>query len=147
MEKSLGLTQMQKLVENAEQIAGAVKDSQLKQAAFERILSYLLPYKQVDIKDKESNKRVNKSSRSVASGKTKMNEGPKAWMEELVTEDFFKTPKNINEVLIELGERGHHLKASDLTLPLQTLTKGKQLRRKKQASIEGGKLIWHYSNW
>ena len=42
MEKSIDLTQMQKLVENAEQIASAVKDSQLKPVAFEIILGFLL---------------------------------------------------------------------------------------------------------
>lgn len=147
MEKLFDLTQMQKLVEKAEQIAGAVKDSQLKQAAFERILSFLLHSDGVD--SESSNKvlaprKVYKTSKKPTA---KKNTGTMIWLEELKEEKCFEMPKNSSEILTALEERGHHLKPSDLTRPLQQCTKRKILRRKKMALAESGKQVWHYSNW
>ncbi|HHT9138974.1 MAG TPA: hypothetical protein ACFYEK_17230 [Candidatus Wunengus sp. YC60] len=144
MEKSIDLTQMQKLVEEAEQVASIVKDSQLKPVAFEIILGFLLHNRKTSF---TGTCKVPKSDQSKEEIKNKKNEGTMTWLEELKEENFFEEPKNSSKILSALAERGHHLKDSDLTLPLQKLTKRKLLRRKKQAPIEGKREVWYYSNW
>lgn len=144
MEKLFDLTQMQELVEKAEQIASAVKDSQLKPVAFEIILGFLLHSGKSGF---AGTGKVPKSDRNKDEIKNKKSEGTIAWLEELKEENFFEEPKNSSGILSALAERGHHLKDSDLTLPLQKLTKRKLLRRKKQAPIEGRRKVWYYSNW
>lgn len=144
MKKEIDLTQIQKLFEKAEQIVSAVSGPQLKPVAFGKILDLLLHGTQIPNVETKGATKLSKIKRGK---KVKEREGPKAWLKELKEEDFFKTPKNTNEMLTALEERGHHLKRTDLTLPLQTLVTEKQLRRKKQAPTEGERPVWHYSNW
>ncbi|CAF3409753.1 unnamed protein product, partial [Rotaria sp. Silwood2] len=73
--------------------------------------------------------------------------GPKAWMLELVEEGFFNKPKSSANIIEELETRSHHLQASDLTWPLESLCHDKKLRRKKIAPEKGGKEVLHWSNW
>lgn len=139
MVKKIDLTQTQKLVEKAEQIISIIKDPQLKSIAFGRILDFLLHVEGVVFVGEESTKQK--------TGKIKKSEGPKLWLEKLIEESFFKTPKNVKEILTELKERDHHLKNSDMPPYLRIFMREKRLRRQKQIPSEGGKAVYHYSNW
>lgn len=136
------------LVQEVEQSVKDVEDPQMRLLAFGEILKFLLGHdtRQFSKKSKHNPpkkvKGVTKSRKSGTKG-----EGTMTWLEELKGEDFFKKPKNTKEILTTLEERGHHLKGSDMTKPLQLLTTRKMLRRKKIEPAEGGKSIWHYSNW
>ena len=133
------------LVREAEQSVKDIKDPQMKLIAFGEVLKFLLQ------RGGQFTKVVRKKTRKTASiPKTRKgikSEGTMAWLEELKQEKFFEKPKNAKEILTALEERGHHLKHSDLTWPLQQCTKRKILRRKRMESSEGGKSVWHYSNW
>jgi len=72
--------------------------------------------------------------------------GTKTWLEELIEEEFFKTPKSGKNILEALDERGHILKSTDITNPLALLVNDKKLRRRKMA-VEGGKSQLHWYNW
>src|SRR5262249_48229859 len=78
---------------------------------------------------------------------TATRKGPKAYLEELFEDDFFKKPRTIAEVKAELANRGHHIALTSLSKPLQTLTQERQLRRQKAATNGKGTRTYAYSNW
>lgn len=143
--KDIDLARMQKLVEKAEQIISIIKDPQLKSVAFGRVLDFLLHGRESG--GKEATEYVDRVRKIKKVERTKKSDGPKTWMEELIEEGFFEKPKTVKELLSALEERDHHLKNSDMQPYLRIFMKEKRLRRKKQASKEGGKPVWHYSNW
>jgi len=71
--------------------------------------------------------------------------GPKHQLDVLVSDNFFKSPKSIPDILKELEKRSCHYKQGDLTRPLQTLCHEKILRRQKKKTTN--KELWNYSNW
>ena len=71
--------------------------------------------------------------------------GPVAYVEELVDDGFFKSPKTLASVRAELGNRGHHIPLTALSGPMQRLCQQRQLRRQK--STEGNKQVFTYSHW
>ena len=73
--------------------------------------------------------------------------GPKAWLRDLIDEDFFKKPQSLRQVVEELGNRSHHLPQTALTSPLEALCHEKLLRRKKMPPAEGKAPVYHWSNW
>ncbi len=72
--------------------------------------------------------------------------GPKHQIEELIKEDFFKSPKNMKNILDEFKNRSFHYKAQDLKLPLRTLCREKKLRRLEQKN-DNDKNVLHWVNW
>ena len=134
------------LVQEAEQSIKNIRDPQMKSIAFGEVLKFLLEHR-VRYKRKVYAKKTRKTSKMPKLRKDIKSEGTMTWLEELKGEKFFEKPKNANEILATLEERGHHLKPSDLTWPLQQCTKRKTLRRKKMEPVEGGKQVWYYSNW
>jgi hypothetical protein len=75
----------------------------------------------------------------------KQKRGPKAYVEELIEEGFFKTPKTLAAVRAELGNRGHHIPITSLSGPMISLCQERQLRRQK--AKDGKKEIYTYSRW
>lgn len=134
------------LVQEAEQSVKDIKNPQMKLMAFGEVLKFLLEH-ETQPPTEGSRKKPRKTTSISRSRKSTKNEGAMKWLEELKEEKFFEKPKNSNEILKEFAERGHHLAHSDLTWPLQQCTKRKILRRKKMELAEGGKQVWHYSNW
>ena len=145
MEKRIDVTQVQKAIKEAEQIIDVVKDPKIKPIAFDKILDILLSGGGFDLAGKGAIK--NKALKKKKTGKSSKTEGPKTWIEELIDEGFFKKSKTSRELLSVLEERGHNLKNSDIQPYFGTFMHEKRLRRKKQAPKEGGKPLWHYSNW
>lgn len=148
-------TNYAKLFEDAEKAVSGIKNEKLKEIAFDKLLNHLLKDNspasddEVEIERDEKPKRrkakVKTSSTRVGSKPSK--DGPKAWLRELVEEGFFKKPKSSSAIREELETRSHHLKATDLTLPLQALCHEKLLRRKKESPEGGGKAVLHWVNW
>jgi hypothetical protein len=133
------------LVAEAEAAVAAVKDPELRRAAFEKILEQLLeaPHSNASKATKES-----PSSSAKFGGKTtKPRRGPRAYVEELIADGFFSHQKTIAEVKAELANRGHHVPLTGLSGPLQNLCQAKSLRRQKTKADGKKKTVFAYSNW
>lgn len=91
--------------------------------------------------------KVKTKASSSRGGSKPSKDGPKAWLRELVKEGFFKKPKSSNAIREELETRSHHLKATDMTQPLEALCHEKLLRRKKETPDGGSKALLHWVNW
>ncbi|MEP7198126.1 MAG: hypothetical protein ABI851_16530 [Saprospiraceae bacterium] len=135
-----------KILEDAEKQVAGIKNEKLKEIAFSKLISHLLDGNSTDENDDDNSstkKSKPKSTKRVASKASKgKTDGPKAWIEELVDENFFSKPKSSSDIRTELESRSHHLSATDITNPLQTICHAKKLRRKKET---GGKI--HWVNW
>ncbi len=129
------------VVDRAEKAVASVKDPELKRIAFQKVLDDLLG----SSAGKGANARVTKASQEPRkkNGNVAFKAGPKAYVEELIEEDFFKKPKTISEVKMALENQGHHIPVTSLSGPLQKLCQDKRLRRQKHA--ETG--TYTYSEW
>ena len=135
------------LVAQAEKYVSGVKDPELRRVAFEKILDDLLSKASGEGTRAVSPKVPIEHAKPPAKreGKSKPG-GPQAYVEELIEDSFFKKPKTISEVKVELSNRGHHIPRTSLSGPLQTLCQKKALRRQKTDG-KGGKKTFVYSNW
>lgn len=132
-------------LETAELAVAAVKDPRLREIAFGRILDHLLTSKEPKA-DCEPASAKPKPSTEKAEQK-RSSSGVTAWLRELVDERFFSEPKSMSQILEELSNRSHHLRAQDLTKQLQCFCHDKALRRRKQAPADGKREVFHWSNW
>ena len=135
------------LVAQAERAVASVNDAELKRAAFEKILDDLLASRSSGSASKPESKSAKKAvtpSKKAASKKS--HSGPMAYVEELHADAFFKKPKTITQVKVELENRGHHIPLTSLSGPLQKLCQRRTLRRHR-AKTSGNKVAFNYSNW
>lgn len=131
------------LVAKAEQAVAAVKDPELKRVAFQKVLDDLLSGPAA-----ESAERVHKATRrkAVPAVKAAKRGGPKAYIEDMISDGFFKKPKTIAQVKAELENGGHHIPLTSLSGPLQKLCQEKALRRQR-TNLGGKKQTFAYSEW
>jgi hypothetical protein len=130
----------------AEKAVGGVQDPDLRRIAFQKILEALLAEGEPERRPKEANSHKAKASpHPDASAKvgSKAKGGPKAYIEELIADQFFKTPRSLAAVKSELANTGHHIAVTSLSGPLQKLCQEKKLRRKKDDETGA----FTYSNW
>lgn len=136
------------LISEAEKAVESVKEPRLKEIAFERILNHLLGSSseppEIEVKN---SKRIKRKSKTKSTNTAPKTDGTLVWLRELVDEGFFKKPKSSKDIQDELDKRSHRLKATDLTLPLQTLCREKLLRRDRISKKEGEKKLLHWYNW
>lgn len=129
------------LVAHAEQAVAGVKDPELKRIAFQKILDDLL-----GVAPAASTRQASApKKRAVAGTKAASKGGPQAYVEELITDGFFKKPQTIAQVKAELENGGHHIPLTSLSGPLQKLCQRKLLRRQRVKS--GKKQTFAYSHW
>ncbi len=138
--KKIGMPDYDDLVKTAEEAVAGVKDPELKRAAFEKVLDDLLG------RGSETSVAPRKVRAAKSPARKSSQGGPKTYISELAEEGFFKKPKTIAEVRAELGNRGHHIPLTSLSGPLQSLCKGRTLRRHR-AKTSGKKQTYIYSNW
>ena len=137
----------------AEEAVKSVKDPELRRVAFEKILAHLLGDAEGASQSSSRSKPKpvpSKGRRSSGPSKRspKAKTGPKARVEELVDDGYFKKQRTIADVKTELANRGHHIPLTSLSGPLQSLTKARRLRRQKVAANgKGSKVTYAYSNW
>lgn len=135
---------LKKAVAEAEAAVAAVKDPNLKVAAFEKVLQHLL-----SASDSGGQRPVKPSlaprTPSAARARPTGRSGPQARIEELIAEGFFKKPRTLGDVKSQLANRGFHIARTSLSGPLQALCQKKLLRRQK--GIAGDKDAFGYSNW
>ncbi|HEX9758119.1 MAG TPA: hypothetical protein VGB26_10000 [Nitrospiria bacterium] len=131
------------IVAKAEKAVSGVNDPELKRVAFQKILDDLLalqsgaiPLKRATGHGAPSSRKKVKATRS----------GPRAYIEEMVADGFFKKPKTMAQVKAELENRGHHIALTSLSGPLQKLTHHRKLRRSR-TKIKGNKQTFVYSVW
>ncbi len=140
------------LVAEAEAAVAAVKDPELRRVAFDKILGTLLEGKTSGPAGSSGKRAARRPARSSAdkparSSKTQR-KGPKACIEELIDEDYFKKQRTIVDLKAELANRGHHIALTSLSGPLQSFTQQRRLRRQKAAgNSKGTKTTYAYSNW
>jgi hypothetical protein len=128
------------IVTQAERAVALVKDPDLKRIAFQRVLDDLLGSSQP--KQNKASGRSRKV-RKESLGRSASKAGPKAHIEELIEDGFFKKPKPISEVRTALENLGHHIPLTSLSGPLQKLCQQKQLRRQRLAESKS----YAYSEW
>jgi hypothetical protein len=140
------------LATEAEAAVASVKDPELKRVAFDKILSALLEQRggggtrAPESKAKSTGASQAREHKGKASAKSRR--GPKAYIESLIEDDFFKQQRTIAEVKAELANMGHHVALTSLSGPLQRLTQERKLRRQKiTANGKGSKATFAYSNW
>lgn len=140
------------LAAEAELAVAAVKDPELRRVAFERILATLIEQKAPGhgstraARESHTSGRMTKSSAKPVASKSLS--GPKAYVEELISDGFFREQRTIAEVKAELANRGRHIALTSLSGPLQRLTQDRRLRRQKTtANGKGAKGTYAYSNW
>ena len=133
------------MVAQAEQAVASVKDPELKRVAFQKVLEDLLSSgtSHTGTPRVEPARPARKSKRRKAS--TGGSTGPKAYIEEMIGDGFFKKQKTIAEVKAELENRGHHIPLTSLSGPLQSLCQAKALRRQKLTV--GTRQTFAYSNY
>ncbi len=132
-------------VKRAEAATSDIKDKELRKVAFETLLSHLLETRETPAIRGATQPETPRSAKQARPVKKKS--GPMVWLEEMVDDGFFKQPRTSKEILDELASRGHNLRLSDITDQLQQLVQNRRLRRKKEASEEGARKVWKYSNW
>ena len=82
---------------------------------------------------KESKERRKTTKRKKPSpAKPQKIEGPQQYTDELISEGFFKTKRNISDVQCKLEELGHIYPLTSLSAPLLRLVKKKKIRRIKE---------------
>ena len=134
---------LQELISEAEVATSKITDPEIRRVAFDRVLEYLL---QNNLPTDSPKKITHNEGKVTAKKDLIAKEGTKAWLEELIEENFFKNPKSGKNILEALDERGHILKSTDITAPLALLVSEKKLRRRKMA-VEGSKPQLHWYNW
>ncbi|QYU66777.1 hypothetical protein J4558_17650 [Leptolyngbya sp. 15MV] len=136
------------MVQEAEAAVAAVKDPELRRVAFEKILATLLDEAPTRPKPSKKAKGADAPNVKEVRAAKPAARGPKAKVEELVQEGFFKKQQTIAAVKAELANRGYHIPVTSLSGPLQKLTQEKKLRRQKvTADGKGSKTTYAYSNW
>lgn len=134
------------LVSEAEQAVSSVKDPNLKQIAFQKVLDDLLASgndseEPAAKKAKTTAKAKSGSTRGTSKG------GPTQYVQELADDGYFsKKPKTISEVKAELANRAHHIPIPVLSMTLMRLCRSKILRRTKEKG-KGVKNTYLYSDW
>jgi hypothetical protein len=134
------------IVVRAETAVAGVQDPELKRIAFQKVLETLLAQGEPDRRQKDAKSHSGKTatgSKTATKVRANPRGGPKAYIEELINEQFFKSPRSIAAVKSELENSGHHIAVTSLSGPLQKLCQQKKLRRKKDAEAGG----FTYSNW
>ncbi|MGA2716830.1 MAG: hypothetical protein ABSG41_27390 [Bryobacteraceae bacterium] len=137
------------IVKQAEAAVASIKDGDLKTIAFGKILDTLLGQggnpKEQDQGSSYKRAAKRKRTKSIAAKPDRRKGGPKGYVEELIEEDFFKTPKTLAAIRAELGNRGHHIPVTSLSPPMMLLCQDRRLRRQK--AKDGKKQVFTYSNW
>jgi hypothetical protein len=134
----MGVVDYKELVAQAERAVAAVSDPALKQIAFQKVLDDLLTNGTPQAEEKPPTRKTIPTKTSTA---TKTKRGPRAYIGDLIEDGFFNSRKSLVQVLAELADRGHHIKASDAGVVLLRFCKAKVLRRKKEGKA------YLYSNW
>jgi hypothetical protein len=62
----------------------------------------------------------------------------------LIDEEFFHTPRSINEIIQKLAEKDYHFKAPDLTLPLRNIVRKDMLKKVKDLPDGTKSKVWRY---
>jgi hypothetical protein len=134
------------IVKQAEEAVASINDGELKGIAFAKILDTLLaqpgPVKHSAVI--KGNPKA-KPKQDTAREAPKKKGGPKGYVEELIHDSFFKTPKTLSAIRAELGNRGHHIPVTSLSNPMMMLCQERRLRRQK--ATDGSKQVFTYSNW
>ncbi len=65
-------------------------------------------------------------------GRKKSKKGPRLYIRELITSDFFKEKRNIKDVQQKLEEQGHIYPMNELSTPLRKLVQNSELGRIKE---------------
>lgn len=135
------------IVAEAEKAVAAVKDPELKQAAFVKVLDTLLAAASESSSsgDEDEPQKAKASKAKSEPKQLKRSSGTAGYIKELINEGFFKTQRTIGAVKTELANRGHHFPLTHLSKPLQRLCQQKLLRREKKT--DGNKSVFAYSKW
>jgi hypothetical protein len=132
--------QFAEYAKQAEASVANIADADLKKIAFGKILETLLA-------GGSGGQGSVPAARAVTTkAEAKNRSGPRAYIEELLSEGFFAQQRTMSEVRVALGNRGFHIPLTSLSGPLQSLCKKKILRREK-TKVGEKKQTFAYSKW
>jgi len=131
-------------VAQAEAAVNDLKDPELKRIAFEKILEDLMRGGEAKRQPSTSPSTARPKAKSEKATKAKSAKGgTSSYIRELIEDSFFKKPKTISEVKVELENLGHHIPLHSLSTPLQRLCQSRELRRGR----DNEKKTFLYSEW
>ena len=133
-------------VAQAETAVKDLKDPELKRIAFEKILEDLMRGGEKHAAPPAATKRSTRTGGKAAKPRAARG-GTISYIRELIEGLFFKKPKTIADVKVELENRGHHIPMTSLSGPLQSLCQSRELRRHRAEGSSGTKKTFVYSNW
>lgn len=139
------------MVSAAESAVSSVKDAKLRQTAFQVVLEDLLtgdskssaPHGRTSGKPRDRSREVDAGK---GKGAKQSKGGTQTYVDELLSEGFFKKQRSIADLKAELEVRGYHIPVTSLSGPLQRMCKERKLRRQKVAKSES-RPTYSYSNW
>jgi hypothetical protein len=124
-------------IKQAEQMVSAVSDINTKAAAFGVLFSRLLDGAPVGA-------HARRSDSGGARGRRVTGATASARILSLKGEGFFTEQRSLSEVRDELGARGWHYPLTALSGVMQSLVRGRELRRSQVRA--GNREVWQYSN-
>nr|WP_276977394.1 hypothetical protein [Ferrimicrobium acidiphilum] len=132
------LERLKRVAKEAEGAVQSVSDAELRRVAYDKVLTQLM--------QASTSKSHSHSKQSTLLSPTTKNRltrsGPMQWLSELVSEGFFVEAKTAPVILARLKESGHHLEQSAISRQLQSLTRGKVLRRVPFKEGGGSRAAW-----
>lgn len=137
---------LSQIVLSANNFSKVIEDKDLRKVAFDRLLEYLL-FGERSLQTDFPKKRKLSNSKPDKTDRTAPKPGPKKWIDELIEDGLFSKPLTNGRIRTLLNERGHILKATDITKPLASLVTDKKLRRMKLISEKSKKEQVHWVNW
>jgi len=135
---------IRRAIELAESATAGMSDAELRGIAFGKVLDRLLEESTVAFETKPSSTEGKRGIR-LAPRSTAPVDGPKTWIESLVSEEFFDSPKSLAEVTEAVRARGHNIESKNVTDPLEKAVVAKILRRERKPGDESKRGIWRYS--
>jgi hypothetical protein len=143
-------TELASIVQRAYSATQTIAETDLRRVAFDRLLEFLLTNS--ELREMTLDAQASREKPAKQRGKPKTNprrpiEGPSSWVESMVDEGFFATPKGIASVVERVSAMGHSVQSKDVTFPLVQLVQRKRLRRERGSDGKTKRPVWIYTNY
>jgi hypothetical protein len=138
--------QLRAAVETAQSVTAGISDPELRGIAFGKVLDRLLAGAAAELPTRDGSKPRSRPT-SLKTVVLPSRDGPRAWVESLLSEGYFSKSKSLAEVTEAVRAQGHNVESKNVTDPLEKLVQAKALRRERKASEGSKRGIWMYSNY
>ncbi len=136
---------VERAIREAEAAVALVTEDALRPPAFQALLRHFLAGGEAPLGATNRPPAQHREKRHGVQGQKRA--GPQAYVEELLSEHFFRTARRLNDVRTALGNRGHHVPAAHIGKALQRLCQARNLRRQKRLGADEGAQGYAYTEW